>query len=165
MQDLNLFLLMNTNNKKRPEWSRMVKLAIVSAIIITLDSCAHESTRELSPNFSESGITRMKSFYVRRHADDDYKLGEEITSQLQVMGYQAICGSTGSPPVKVDAVITYMDKWTWDMTMYLLSLDVQLRQPGSDATLATAKTLRTSAVRRSQKEMVRETLAKLLEDS
>ena len=37
--------------------------------------------------------------------------------------------------------------------------------PGTDATLATAKTVRSSLIRKSQKEMVRETLNQLLKKS
>lgn len=143
---------------------RIVKLGLVSAILLTLNSCAHQNTRQLSPGFSGSGVSKMRTFYVRKHAEDDYKLDEDITDQLRAMGYRATSGSAPSPAGKVDAVITYTDRWTWDLTMYMLSLDVQLREPGSDFTLATAKTVRTSLVRKSQKEMVRETLTKLLKD-
>lgn len=129
-------------------------------------SCAvHENTRHLGPGVSDSSVTSLRSFYVRKHADDDYKLGEEIATQLRQMGYQASVGSAEKAPSKVDAVVTYKDRWMWDITMYLLSLEVQLREPGSDATLLTAKTVRSSLVRKSQQEVVKETLTKLLKNS
>ncbi len=57
-----------------------------------------------------------------------------------------------------------MDHWMWDITMYMVSLDIQIREPGSDVILAKAKTVRTSLVRKSQKNMVSETLTKLLKN-
>jgi hypothetical protein len=53
----------------------------------------------------------------------------------------------------------------WDITMYMISLDVQLREPRTDVTLGVAKTTRTSLARKSQREMVRETLIKLLKNA
>ena len=145
---------------------QILKLGAGLALLSALPSCAvHENTRQLSPGFSDSGVTRMRTFYVRKNDQDDYKLGEAIVTELQLMGYRVSSGSAGSPPAKVDAVITYTDKWMWDITMYMISLDVQLREPASDATLAVAKTVRTSLVRKSQQEMVRETLTKLLKNS
>ena len=154
----------NTNNKRH--WmSRILNIGAALALVSALSSCTiHENTRQISPSFSETGVTKLRSFYVRKHADDDYKLGEEIASQLQMMGYRATSGTAQSPPGRVDAVVSYMDRWVWDMTMYMLSLDVQLREPGSDTILATAKTVRSSLIRKSQQEMVRETLTKLLKN-
>jgi len=145
---------------------QILKLGAGIALLSAFPSCAvHENTRQLSPGFSDSGVTGMRTFYVRKTGDDDYKLGETIVTELQQMGYRATTGSAGSPPGKVDAVITYTDKWVWDITMYLISLDIQILDPASDATLAVAKTVRTSLVRKSQQEMVRETLTQLFKKS
>lgn len=147
-----------------PKTLHILRLGACLALLAVLPGCVHENTRILSPGLSESGVSKMRSFYVRKDADDDYKLGEAIVSELQLMGYRATTGSAESSPGKVDAVITYTDKWMWDITMYMISLDVQLREPRSEATLAVAKTTRSSLVRKSQQEMVRETLTKLLKN-
>jgi hypothetical protein len=85
-----------------------------------------------------------------------------IAAELQRMGYTASAGAVQKPPGRVDAVVSYMDRWMWDITMYMISLDIQIREPGTEAILANAKTARSSLVRKSQEEMVRETLNKLL---
>lgn len=143
---------------------RIVKLGLASVLLLTLSNCSHQSTRQLSPGYGESRVAKLRTFYVRKHADDDYNLDEDIVVQLQEMGYRASSGTAQLPAGKVDAVITYNDRWVWDITMYMLSLDVQLREPGSDYNLASAKTLRSSVIRKSQREMVRETLTKLLKN-
>lgn len=153
---------MNANNHK-PAWPcLLVRICCCLALVLTLESCVHQSTRRMSPSMSDNRMSQMKSFYVRKHSEDDYKVGEDIAAQLQSMGYRASVGSSQSAPGKVDGVITYTDKWFWDITMYMLSLDVQLREPGSDMVLANAMTVRSSLVRKSQKEMIRETLTKLI---
>ncbi len=145
----------------------MSRIIILFALIITpllLQSCAvHDSTRQFAPGANEVRMAKLKTFYVRKHSDDNYNLGEDIATTLQKMGYQATVGTALSSPNRVDAVISFTDKWMWDITMYLLSLDLQVREPGSDAIFATAKTVRTSLVRKSQKEVVQETLNKLLD--
>lgn len=156
---------MKSSRAKTQRLLQVAKAGLLGAFLFSLSSCAHVNTREISAGLSDSKISHMHSFYVRRHADDDYKLDEDITAELREMGYRVTSGSAETPPAKVDAVITYTDHWMWDITMYMLSLEVQLREPGSDFTLANAKTVRTSLVRKSQKAMVHETLTKLLKNS
>jgi len=140
-------------------------LASVAAFPLILGSCAvHENKRDLAPGYSSSKIASLKSFYVRKDEQDDDNLGQDIADELNGRGFRASAGTTSRPPSKVDAIITYNDKWVWDVTMYMLSLDLQLREPASDAVSATAKTTRTSLIRKSQKEMVRETVSKLIEN-
>jgi hypothetical protein len=43
------------------------------------------------------------------------------------MGCSATHGTTQSPPRQVDAVVTYTDRWMWDITMYMLRLDKHTR--------------------------------------
>jgi hypothetical protein len=156
---------MKTTGTKLHRMSRILGIVASMAFASFLTSCTiHENTRQVSPGFSEAGVSRLQTFYVRKHADDDYSLAEDIAAELQRMGFRATSGSAQSPPGRVDAVVTYMDRWIWDMTMYMLSLDIQLREPGSDSILANAKTVRSSLIRKSQQEMIRETLTKLLKN-
>lgn len=141
----------------------IVNLSILSFLLLLLSNCIHQESRQLAPNISQHRVAKMCTFYVRKNAGDDYQLGEDIVSQLMRMGYRATSGSTASSPSKVDAVISYMDNWHWDMSPYLFSLDAKLHEPGSDLVIATAKITRSSLVRKSQETMVRETLSKLLQ--
>lgn len=56
----------------------------------------------------------------------------------------------------VDAIATYVDKWMWDLTMYMIELTIVVRDPASDFPLATGNSLHTSLTRKSPKEMVDE---------
>jgi hypothetical protein len=74
------------------------------------------------------------------------------------MGMQATAGEAGRTPADVDAIVTYQDKWTWDITMYMIELNVQIRKPKSEITIASGHSLRTSLARKSPPEMVEEVL-------
>ena len=142
--------------------SKIAPFAAALIVPLALNSCVHDSQRQFAPGASESRINSVKSIHVRDETGGEKtELAADLTSELKSMGYQA---STGKP-ARTDAVLTFKDQWTWDITMYMLSLEVQLREPGSGAVFATAKTVRTSLARKSQKEMVRETLTKLLKNS
>lgn len=150
----------------RPVIHLVKRLAVCAAfgvLACSQNACVHQTNRQLSPGCSPARVSNMRSFYVRQHALDDHQLAEAIATQLRQRGKQALHGTAQRPSRGVDAVITYQDKWMWDITMYMLSLDVQLREPGTDVVLATAKTVRTSLVRKSQDEMVRETLQALFD--
>jgi len=58
----------------------------------------------------------------------------------------------------VDAIVTYVDRWMWDLTMYMIRLNIQVRDGKSRAILASAESYRPSLERRSTEDMVAETL-------
>ena len=56
----------------------------------------------------------------------------------------------------VDAIVTYADKWMWDITMYMLELSISIRDPKTDYPIATGNSYHTSLTRKSPQEMVDE---------
>jgi len=81
-----------------------------------------------------------------------------IADRLNVMGYQATSGESATVPDDVDAAVTYQDKWMWDITMYMLQLDVQVRRPNNGVAIASGHVLRTSLARKSPPETVADVL-------
>ena len=150
------------NQSQRSLLSRLFIIPALVALAWSQTACVHDATRQLSPSYSTTKINSLHSFYVRQHGQDDHNLAGTIAAQLRQMGYTASHGTSRKAPQRVDAVVTYTDRWMWDITMYMLSLDMQLRDPATDVTLASAKVVRTSLVRKSEPEMARETLIKLL---
>jgi hypothetical protein len=72
------------------------------------------------------------------------------------MGYKSTSGMAEATPRDIDAVVTYQDKWMWDITMYMLQLDVQVRDPGSQVVMASATSYRPSLQRVAPDKMVEE---------
>jgi len=65
------------------------------------------------------------------------------------------------PAERVDAVVTYQDRWMWDITMYMLKLDVQVHDGNSGAVIASAQAVRPSLQRKSPEGMVQEVLGEI----
>lgn len=106
-----------------------------------------------------NNIKALKKFYVVKLEADQRGVERIIAARLKLMGYEATSGERSAMPADTEAVVTYQDKWMWDITMYMIQLDVQLRQPKTEITMATGHSLRTSLVRKSPEEMVQEVLA------
>jgi hypothetical protein len=80
-----------------------------------------------------------------------------IADKLRTKGVVVTTG-VQAPPSSVDAVVTYVDRWTWDMSMYMLELTITIREPRTDFPLATGNSLHTSLTRLSDTEMVSEVI-------
>jgi len=61
--------------------------------------------------------------------------------------------------------VTYVDKWMWDITMYLLELTITIRDPQTDYPLANGNSYHTSLTRKSPPEMVDEVLGNIFKES
>jgi len=95
---------------------------------------------------------------VVKQPKDSRGLEKLISDNLVKRGFQS---SYGSQPTQVDAVVTYVDKWMWDITMYLLELTVTVRNPSNDFPMAVGNSLHTSLTRKSPEEMVDEVMTNI----
>ena len=133
--------------------TKFVKLAILFGLVASLmTGCAvNRATGSVDPS---ANLSSIKSMYVKKLADDDntYAL---IADKLRTKGVTVTTGCEAAP-VGVDAVVTYLDKWMWDITMYMLELTITIRDPKTDFPLATGNSFHTSLTRLSPKEMVNE---------
>ena len=122
-------------------------------ILFVLTGCVNNSVQTKHPS---ANLSQIKSVYVQKLEADGRGVNHMICNQLIALGYEA---STGiSQPDKVDAVLVYADRWRWDMTMYMLSLNIKLIHPDTDFPLASGQVLHTSLTRRTPQAMVREVL-------
>lgn len=132
---------------------RLLKLAALLGLVTVLTTgCAvNRATANVDPS---ANLSSLKTMYVKRIADDDntYNL---IADKLRSKGITVSTG-TEAAPSGVDAVVTYIDKWMWDMTMYMLELTINIRDPKTDFPLATGNSFHTSLTRLSPTEMVNE---------
>jgi hypothetical protein len=110
-----------------------------------------------------NNIGTLKKYYVVRASSDNRGVEKIISNQLNARGLQATHGEVSAMPADVDAVVTYQDKWMWDITMYMLQLDIQFRKPVSDIPMATGSSMRTSLIRKSPPDMVQEVLDRIFE--
>jgi hypothetical protein len=128
--------------------------AIVAVAAIVLSGCAvNRATGSVDPS---ADLSALKTMYVKKIPADE---GTHvlIADKLRTKG---VVVSTGIEPApgNVDAVVTYIDKWFWDITMYMLELTIVIRDPKTDFPLATGNSYHTSLTRLSPLEMVNEVI-------
>lgn len=132
---------------------KFLKLLAMLGLVASLTTgCAvNRATGSVDPS---ANLPALKTMYVKKTADDDntYTL---IADKLRSKGLTVTTGSEAAPG-NVDAVVTYIDKWMWDITMYMLELTVTIRDPKTDFPMATGNSFHTSLTRLSPKEMVNE---------
>ncbi len=103
-------------------------------------------------------LSMLKTFYVQRLPADTRGIEKLIAERLKMMGNTATSGDPAVPPSPVDAIVTYQDKWMWDITMYMIKLDIQVRDGKTGLVLASGESIRPSLQRKSPEGMVEEVL-------
>lgn len=132
---------------------KILKLAVLLVAITVLSTgCANRATATVSPS---SDLSALKTMYVKHFPSDNSGVNMEIADRLRSKGFVVTTGAA-SPPANVDAIVNYKDKWMWDITMYMLELTIDIRDPKTEAILATGNSYHTSLTRLSQSAMVDE---------
>ena len=138
---------------------RLLSLLLLVAALGTMGGCAtNRASASLMPG---ADLSKVKTMYVVKAPEDGRGIDELIKTNLQKRGYQVTGGPALKPPYTADAVVTYIDKWYWDITMYLLQLTITVRDP-SEFPLANGSSLHTSLTRKSPPEMVDEVLTNIV---
>ena len=136
---------------------RSLSAALLLVALIT--GCA--VNRESASVTEGEDISQLKSFYVVKFEPDERGINHLIRDELVVLGYDATTGPEAAVPEAVDAIVTYRDKWQWDITMYMIELTITLRNPESDYPLAVGDSFHTSLTRLSPESMVKEVLTNI----
>ena len=109
----------------------------------------------------DARLAAESAFYVVRHAKDDRDIAAMIAGSLRSMGHNASSGTVATLPDVVDILVTYEDRWYWDMATYMLSIEIKFRDPQTEAVLASGKSMRTSLARKSPEYMTNEVLREI----
>jgi len=131
---------------------------LICAMSLVTGCAVNRATASLSPGVD---LANIKTAYVVKHDNDGRNVNELIKAKLESKGYMVSTGPELPPPYKTDVSITYVDRWMWDITMYMLQLTVTLRDPNTGFPMAVGDSLHTSLTRKSPEEMVDEVLANI----
>jgi hypothetical protein len=136
-------------------------LSVLLSSMVTLSGCMNKATATFDP---ERDIVRSETFYVEKFPSDTHALNQLIVDDLTARGYSATTGDEGDkPPEDADIMVTYRDKWQWDMTMYMIELTISFRDPSSGAAFASGNSYHTSLTRLSPEEMINEVLTNIFD--
>lgn len=134
---------------------KYIASCILALVVGLMSGCMTQLNSNITPGTDLKGL---KKFYVVRLPADQRGIDRLIADRLNLMGRQATNGDKSGMPEDTQALVTYQDKWMWDMTMYMIELNIQLRQPKTEIAIASGHSMRTSLVRKSPPEMVEEVL-------
>jgi len=135
------------------------KLLLLSFLASFVSACSvNKAEATLYPDQTLKGVD---SFHVVKIAADDRGVDQLIVNKLESLGKTVTSGTKDQSPEGVDAVVTYIDKWMWDITMYMLELTVVFSNPESDFPIAQGYSMHTSLTRLSPEEMVDEVITNI----
>ena len=133
---------------------------LIWGLALFVSGCSNVATATLSPG---ADLSTVKTFYVVHQPRDSHNLHYLIRDRLVKEGYTATAGPESErSKYQVNSVVTYVDRWVWDITLYLLELTVTLRDAVNDFPLAVGNSYHTSLTRKSPEEMVDEVITNIL---
>lgn len=133
------------------------RLIFLSVLLTMVSGCAvNRATATVDPT---ANLARIKSIYVTKLAADNRGINSIIATKLSNLGYSATTGLEA--PKDVDAIVTYADKWMWDITMYMIELTITVRDGKTNFPLAAGNSFHTSLTRKSPEEMVDEVVTNI----
>ena len=131
---------------------KIMELLFALAVLDAASGCAvNRATAMVDPS---ADLAKLKSVHVTKVPADERGVNVLIADKFRARGLKVSTGPGKAD--NVDAIVTYADKWMWDITMYMLELTIAIRDPKSDFALATGNSYHTSFTRKSPKEMVDE---------
>lgn len=137
-------------------------LLIVTFSMLALSGCMNRATATFDP---DRDIVRADTFYIEKFPPDTHALNQLIVDDLAARGYTATTGLEGdNPPEDADIIVTYRDKWQWDITMYMIELTISFRDPGTGAAFASGNSYHTSLTRKSPEAMINEVLTNIFNE-
>jgi hypothetical protein len=142
---------------------RLLNLGVVIGLVTLLfTGCAvNRATASVDPS---ANLSAIKTMYVRKQAEDNTNTHGFIADRLRSKGVTVSTGA-GAVPSGVDGVVDYVEKWMWDITMYMIELTVTIRDPKTDFPLASGNSYHTSLTRLSPQEMANEVVDNIYKDN
>jgi len=140
---------------------RLLKLMLAALVlaVMTTGCAVNRATATVDPS---ARVDSLKTLHVKHFEKDERGTDKLIADNLRARGYKVRMDN--DPVAPVDAVVTYVDKWFWDITMYMLELTVQIRDPKTDYPLATGNSFHTSLTRKAPPEMVDEVVGNIMKE-
>ena len=131
-------------------------------LALLMTGCASKVSSTAVPGAS---LKEKGKFYVVRFEPDKRNLNMIIADQLTSIGFDAAAGEKSDIPDDIDTVVTYVDQWQWDMSNYLIEIDIQFRDAKDGSLIMSGHSYRTSLVRRTPETMIKETLEEVLDNN
>lgn len=124
----------------------MTRLLSLGSAVLLLACGGAELHGQALPG-AEPRVRQLERVYVEAREGDNRGIEEDIRDQLQAMGIEAHSGP-GPAPEGYDAVVTYIDRYMWDMSMYCIQLTIYIRDAETGLIIGTGSSFRPSLIRK-----------------
>lgn len=151
-RDVQFASVLHDNNDKGGSLKKILALTGVLCLALAMSGCAVNRSSAIVDE--TASLDKIKTVYVTKLPPDGRGVNELIADKLRTRGLTVTTGP--GKREDVDAVVTYADKWMWDITMYMIELTITIRDPKTDFALASGNSFHTSFTRKSPREMVDE---------
>jgi len=138
-------------------WRFVTSILLIA--VMTTGCAVNRATATVDAN---ADLARLKTMHVVQADGERRNTDALIVEKLRSKGYEVTTGD--KPASNVDALVTYVDKWMWDITMYMLELTVTIRDPKTSYPLASGNSFHTSLTRLSPEEMVNEVIENIIKE-
>ena len=139
---------------------RLIAAGALLCALGAMTGCA--SNRATATLMADADLGKVKTVYIVHAESDTHGVDKNLQAAFKKKGIEATVGPAHAPPYEGDASVTYVDKWFWDITMYMIELTVTVRSPANDFPLATGNSMHTSLTRKSPEEMTDEVVSNIL---
>ena len=131
-------------------------------IVFFISGCSHKHT---GVNYPDHNIHEVGKVYIECNTYEKAQFPlvcGDITDEVALLGFDVSKGKKEKAPKDSKVILSYTDKWYWDMSMYMLSLEIIVRDKETNDYIAESFVERTSLIRKNTKEMAREALSEII---
>jgi hypothetical protein len=114
---------------------------VLGMVALALVGCVGNTSGQLALPKEQA---QAGTYFVQRHDKDSRDLAATIAHAMQARGMKATSGNATEKPKDAAYVVTYVDKWMWDMRMYLYDLRIDLRDARDDSILGYGQSMQSS---------------------
>lgn len=111
-----------------------MNLRLAAAVLILL--CSACATLKPANIVDSSSIRSVRTAYVVKHPRSTRGMEVALQTALASHGIRTRYGSLERKPRDADVYVTFTDRWSWDLTMYLESLDIAIYLNQTDELIA-----------------------------
>lgn len=140
----------------------MRNLITSGALVITgmLTGCANVATANFYP---DEDLLKEDVLFVERLEADERGIHTLIANNFASRGWSATAGEKDNAPKDTTVLVSYIDRWMWDITMYMLELTITLTDAKTGSAMASGNSMHTSLTRKSPEKMVDEVIGNIIE--
>lgn len=124
---------------------KIISFAGCLALVFFLSGCMATLKAKVEPGQTFDDLGQV---YVAHFAPDKRNLHQTIASELTALGYPAQSGELESMPASTDTLVTYMDNWMWDVTNYMIKINIQFKDATTRQLIVSGESQRSSMARK-----------------